>query len=51
MPNVLFTNVRVLDASITILQDPRRLLAVPKDGWFHKEPELAGQGARRLSVA
>jgi hypothetical protein len=22
-----------------------------KDGRFHEEPELAGQGARRLSVA
>jgi imidazolonepropionase-like amidohydrolase len=38
-------------ANITVLQDPRRLLAVMKDGRFHKEPELAGQGARRLSVA
>jgi imidazolonepropionase-like amidohydrolase len=38
-------------ANITVLQDPKRLLAVMKDGRFHKEPELAGQGARRLSVA
>jgi len=37
-------------ANITVLQDSRRLLAVMKDGRFHKEPELAGQGARRLSV-
>ena len=40
MPNVLFTNVRILDGC-----------GVMKDGRFHKEPELAGQGARRLSVA
>ena len=38
-------------ADIAVLQDPKRLLAVMKDGRFHKEPELAGQGARRLSVA
>ena len=38
-------------ADIALLQDPKRLLAVMKDGRYHKEPELAGQGAQRLSVA
>ncbi len=38
-------------ADIALLQDSKRLLAVMKDGRFHKEPELAGHGARRLSVA
>jgi imidazolonepropionase-like amidohydrolase len=38
-------------ADITVLQDPKRLRAIMKDGRFVKEPEIAGQGGRRLSVA
>jgi imidazolonepropionase-like amidohydrolase len=38
-------------SNITVLQDPKRLLAVMKDGRFVKEPEIAGQSGRRLSVA
>jgi imidazolonepropionase-like amidohydrolase len=39
-------------ADITLLQDPKRILAVMKDGVFHKEPESrAGRGRWTLSVA
>jgi imidazolonepropionase-like amidohydrolase len=38
-------------ADITVLQDQKRLKAIMKDGRFVKEPEIAGQGSRRLSVA
>jgi imidazolonepropionase-like amidohydrolase len=39
-------------ADITVLQDPARILAVMKDGVFHKEPEVASARTRRsLSVA
>jgi len=29
-----------------ILQDKNRLLAIMKDGEFHKSPEIAGTGTR-----
>ena len=38
--------------NIAVLQDANRILAVMKDGQFHKEPELRAAGARRaVSVA
>ena len=59
MANVLFTNVRILDGSgapahggeVMVQGNRIARLAVMKDGRYHEEPELAGQGARRLSVA
>ena len=39
-------------SNIAVLQDPNKLLAVMKDGEFHKEPETqAARGRRALSVA
>jgi imidazolonepropionase-like amidohydrolase len=39
-------------ANIAILQDPARLLAIMKDGTFHKEPGIrSARSLRRLSVA
>jgi imidazolonepropionase-like amidohydrolase len=39
-------------ANIAVLQDPGKLLAIMKDGVFHKEPETqAVRGRRALSVA
>jgi imidazolonepropionase-like amidohydrolase len=39
-------------ANIAVLQDPGKLLAIMKDGVFHKEPETqAARGRRALSVA
>ena len=38
-------------ASIGILQDPARILAVMKDGEFHKAPDLRPGRSRALSVA
>ena len=32
-------------ANLAILRDPKRLLAVMKDGVFAKAPEIASQGA------
>jgi imidazolonepropionase-like amidohydrolase len=37
-------------ANIAVLQDPARILAVMKDGRFHKEPERAA-GRNRLSLS
>ncbi len=36
-------------ANIAILRDPRRILAVMKDGTFYKEPEMAAQPFRRAA--
>ena len=39
-------------ANIALLQDPSRLLAVMKDGVFHKEPEIrSARSLRPASVA
>jgi imidazolonepropionase-like amidohydrolase len=38
-------------ADITILQDPKRILAVMKDGTFYKEPDTLAARRRTLSVA
>jgi imidazolonepropionase-like amidohydrolase len=39
-------------ANLAVLQDPTKLLAIMKDGVFHKEPETqAARGRRALSVA
>jgi len=38
-------------ADITILQDPKRLIAIMKDGQFHKAPEPRAGARRALSVA
>jgi imidazolonepropionase-like amidohydrolase len=39
-------------ANLAVLQDPAKILAVMKDGVFHKEPETRAMGGRRaLSVA
>ena len=35
-------------ANIAVLQDPKRILAVMKDGVFHKDPQ--GRAARRWSL-
>jgi imidazolonepropionase-like amidohydrolase len=36
-------------ANIAILRDPKRILAVMKDGTFYKEPEMASQPFRRAA--
>ena len=36
-------------ANIAILRDPKRILAVMKDGTFYKEPEMAAQPFRRAA--
>ncbi|HYF42400.1 MAG TPA: amidohydrolase family protein [Ramlibacter sp.] len=36
-------------ANIAILRDPKRILAVMKDGKFYKEPEMAAQPFRRAA--
>jgi imidazolonepropionase-like amidohydrolase len=33
-------------SDIKILQDPGRLLAIMKDGHFHKQPSVRGQAAK-----
>jgi imidazolonepropionase-like amidohydrolase len=42
-------------ANIAILQDPKRILAVMKDGVFYKEPEISSArslvGLQTLSAA
>src|SRR5258708_34803595 len=38
-------------ANITILQDPARILAVMKDGQFHKEPDIRSALSVRPAVA
>lgn len=38
-------------ANLAVLQDPAKILAVMKDGVFHKEPETRAPGRRALSVA
>lgn len=38
-------------ANIAILQDPARILAVMKDGRFHKEPDIQSAHSRRPAVA
>ncbi len=38
-------------SSISILQDPRRLLAIMKDGQFHKEPEIRAARTRWAQTA
>jgi imidazolonepropionase-like amidohydrolase len=38
-------------ANITILQDPARILAVMKDGQFHKEPDIRSARSVRPAVA
>ena len=39
-------------ANIALLQDPTRLLAVMKDGKFHKEPDIrSARSLRPASVA
>ncbi|HMN81389.1 MAG TPA: amidohydrolase family protein [Burkholderiaceae bacterium] len=38
-------------SNITVLQDQKRILAVMKDGVFHKEPEVASARSRLLAPA
>jgi len=36
-------------ANVKILQDASKLLAIMKDGQFHKEPQIAGQAQRQIA--
>ena len=38
-------------ANVRILQDKERLLAIMKDGKFHKEPQMQERGAARGTIA
>jgi len=38
-------------ANVAILQDPARILAVMKDGRFHKEPDIRSARSLRPAVA
>jgi imidazolonepropionase-like amidohydrolase len=36
-------------ANVKILQDATKLLAIMKDGQFHKEPQIAAQTQRQIA--
>jgi hypothetical protein len=35
--------------NVKILQDANRLLAIMKDGQFHKQPDIAGAAQRQVA--